>query len=55
VIAACIRILRPHAEVETATLDTLGEEVERSDPELVICSGPNTVDPGGRIAWIELS
>jgi hypothetical protein len=55
VIAACIRILRPHAEVETATLDTLGGEVERSDPELVICSGPNTVDPGGRIAWIELS
>ncbi|MDP8929315.1 MAG: hypothetical protein M3O70_12285 [Actinomycetota bacterium] len=54
-IAASIRILRPHAEVQTATLDALGEEVERFDPELVICSRPNTVDPGGRIAWVELS
>jgi hypothetical protein len=36
-------------------LDTLGEAVERFDPELVICSRPNIVDPGGRIAWVELS
>lgn len=55
VIATCIRILRPHAEVKDATLDALGEEVERFDPELVFCSRPNTVDPGGRIAWVELS
>jgi hypothetical protein len=55
VIAASIRILRPHTEVEATTLDTLGEEVERFDPELVICSRPNTVDPGGMIAWVELS
>jgi hypothetical protein len=55
VIAASIRILRPHTEVETTTLDALGEEVERFDPELVICSRPNTVDPDGRLAWIELS
>jgi hypothetical protein len=55
VIVASIRILRPRAEVESATLDMLGEEVARSDPELVICSCPNTVDPGGRIAWVELS
>jgi hypothetical protein len=55
VLAASIRILRPHAEVETITLDALGEEVERFDPELVICSRPNTVDPGGRIAWVEIS
>ncbi len=54
-IAASIRILRPHAEVQTTTPDALGEEVERFDPELVICSRPNTVDPGGRIAWVELS
>ena len=53
-ISSAIRVLRPHAEVETATLDVLGEEVERFDPELVICSRPNTVDPGGRIAWVEL-
>ena len=55
VIAASIRILRPHTEVETTTLNRLREEVERFDPELVICSRPNTADPGGRIAWIELS
>jgi F420-dependent methylenetetrahydromethanopterin dehydrogenase len=55
VIAAAIRVLRPHAEIETTTLDTLGEEVERFDPDLVICSRPNTVDPGGRVAWVELS
>ncbi len=54
-IAAAIRILRPRAEVQTTTPDALGEEVERFDPELVICSRPNTVDPGGRIAWVELS
>lgn len=55
VIATCVRILRPHAEVKDATLDALGEEVERFDPELIICSRPITVDPGGRIAWVELS
>ena len=55
VIAASIRILRPRAEVRTTTPDALGEEVERFDPELVVCNRPNTVDPGGRMAWVELS
>ena len=55
VIAAAIRVLRPGTEVETTTLDALGEAIERFDPQLVICSRPNTVDPGGRIAWVELS
>ena len=55
VIAASIRILRPHAEVETTALDALGEEIERFDPALIICSRPNTVEPGAMIAWIELS
>ena len=54
-IAASIRILRPRAEVQATTPDALGEKVERFDPDLVICSRPNTVDPGGRIAWVELS
>jgi hypothetical protein len=35
-------------------VDALGEEVGRFDPQLVICSRPNTVDPNGRPAWIEL-
>jgi hypothetical protein len=56
VIAASIRILRPHTEVETASsLEALGEAVERFEPEVVICTRPNIVDPGGRIGWVELS
>ncbi len=55
VISSAIRVLRPHTEVETATMAALAEAVERFDPELVICSRPNTVDPGGRMAWVELS
>jgi F420-dependent methylenetetrahydromethanopterin dehydrogenase len=55
VIAAGIRMLRPHVEVDTSTLEALRERIERFDPHLVICSQPNTVDPGGRPAWIMLS
>lgn len=54
VITAGIQILRPHAEVEAASLEALGERIERFDPHLVICSQPNSVDPGGRLAWVEL-
>jgi len=53
-IAGAIRVFRPHAQGETAGLDALEEEFERWDPHLVICSRPNTVDPGGRPAWVEL-
>jgi hypothetical protein len=55
VIAAGIRILRAHAEVETANLEALEEELERFDPQLVICSGHKQVESGGKPAWIELS
>ncbi len=54
VIAAAIWILRPRAEVETAGLDALGEEIERFDPQLVICTRPNAVAPDDRPAWVEL-
>ncbi len=54
-IAAAIWMLRPHIEVETAGLERLGEHIERFDPQLVICTRANTVDPGGRAAWVELS
>jgi hypothetical protein len=54
VIATVIQVLRPRARVETAGLDALGEETERFDPQLVICSRPSAVDPGGRPAWVEL-
>jgi hypothetical protein len=40
-------------ELQDATLrDRV--DVARFDPQLVICSQPNTVDPGGRPAWVEL-
>jgi hypothetical protein len=45
VITASLRLLRPHAEVQTTTPDALGEDVGRLDPELVVCRRPNTVDP----------
>jgi hypothetical protein len=48
-------MLRAHAKVETATLGELREEIERFDPQFVICTQPNTFDPGGIPAWVELS
>ena len=53
-IAAAIGVLHPHAEAETTGLDDLGEELRRFDPQVVVCSHPNTVEPGGRLAWVEL-
>jgi hypothetical protein len=54
-IAAAISILCPRVEVETAGLDALEEQIARFDPQVVICSRPNTIYPGGRPARIELS
>ena len=55
-IAAAIQMLRrPHVEVESAELGALGDYIERFDPQLVISTHPNSVDPGGRPAWVELS
>ena len=54
VIAAAIRVLRSGAQVHTVNLDALAQEVERWVPHVVICSRANTVDPGGRPAWIVL-
>jgi F420-dependent methylenetetrahydromethanopterin dehydrogenase len=55
VIAAAIRVLRPHAKAEPIEPEALAEEMERSKPQLVVCSRPNTMDPGGMPAWVELS
>jgi hypothetical protein len=46
---------RPEAEVAACRLGVIGEQIESFDPHLVISSRPNTVDPGGRAAWYELS
>ena len=53
-MAGAVRVHRPRVEVTVTGLGTLGEEVARFDPHLVICSHPNIVDPGGRPAWFEL-
>ena len=50
-----IRGLRPDAEVASCQLAEIGEQLESFDPHLVVSSGPNTVDPGGRVAWYRLS
>jgi hypothetical protein len=53
-MASAVRMHRPRVEVVAAGLGRLGDEVTRFNPHLVICSQPNTVDLGGRPAWIEL-
>jgi hypothetical protein len=55
-MADAIRVFRPNVEVATADAGELEAEVERLDPQLVICSPPlpdNPVD--NQLARIELS
>jgi hypothetical protein len=47
--------LHPDAEVAACQLAEIGEQLGSFDPHLVVSSGPNTVDPGGRAAWYMLS
>lgn len=54
VIAAGVRVLRPHAVVATCTPHELGGELERFDPQVVVCGRPGIADPGDRPAWVEL-
>src|ERR671917_1475071 len=50
-----IRGQRPEAEVLLAQARQIAGEVARFDPHLVVSGLPNTVDPGGRAAWVTLS
>jgi hypothetical protein len=50
-----IRGLRPGAEVATCGVAELGAGVGSFDPDLVVSSRPNTVEPGGRRAWYRIS
>jgi hypothetical protein len=47
--------LHPEVEVAACSLAEIAEQLESFDPHLVVSSGPNTVDPGGRVAWYRLS
>src|SRR5918912_1192614 len=54
-IERAIKACRPHLVVEIADEPEVREaEVERLDPHLVISNRLNTVDPGGRVAWLRL-
>ena len=55
VLAAGIEALRPSAEVATAPLCALAEEISRLDPQVIVCSRPGTADLGDGRAWVELS
>ena len=47
--------LHPEVEVAACSLAEIGEQMESFDPHLVVSSGKNTVDPGGRAAWYRIS
>ena len=56
VIVAGLEALRPGTEVVAIGLDQLEGELERLDPEVVVCSRPGSLaEAEGRLAWIELS
>ena len=54
VIAAGIRLLRPHTEVRTVAPTDLGAELGRFGPQVVVCGAPGRPDPGHTPAWVDL-
>ena len=54
-LAGAIRGLRPVVETAVVQVRELEAEVGRFDPHLVVCNRPNTIYPGGRLAWLRLS
>jgi len=54
VIAACIRILRPHVEVSATAPEGLEREAASFDPQLIVSSRPRTAIPSPPMAWIEI-
>ncbi len=55
VIGVGIRVRRRYAEVATAELGALEEEIRRFDPHVVICSLPAPAGEESRLGWVELS
>lgn len=51
-LTEALRMMRPRAEVSMARPDDLPNSLARFQPDLVICSRPDT---GSGAAWIELS
>jgi hypothetical protein len=54
VIAACIRLLRPHVEVSTTTPQGLERKAASFEPQLIVSSRSRTAIPSLPIAWITI-
>ena len=54
VIAKGISNHRPDLQVRHVGLEELERELVYFDPQAVISSQPNSIDPGKRVAWVEL-
>jgi alkanesulfonate monooxygenase SsuD/methylene tetrahydromethanopterin reductase-like flavin-dependent oxidoreductase (luciferase family) len=54
VIAACIRLLRPHVEVSTTGPEGLEWKAASLDPLLIVSSRPRKAIPLPPIAWITI-
>ena len=52
-LAAGIRLMRPHTEVSTAVSAELEFRLELG-PQVVVCGVPGRSDPGHTPAWVEL-
>lgn len=52
-IGDAIQNLRPNLEVEVVEPDDLASEVERQNPPLVLCGGPEPEDGPDGLVWIE--
>lgn len=55
VLAAGVQAMRPDIRVATTVPSSVGKEVARFHPQVVICSGQGTADVRSVIAWIEIS
>lgn len=54
VIAACIRLLRPHVEVSTTAPERLERKAASFEPQMIVSSRSRTAIPSPSIAWIEI-
>ena len=54
VIAACIRLLRPHVEVSSTTLEGLERKAASLAPQVIVSSRSRTAIPSPPIAWITI-
>jgi hypothetical protein len=54
VIAACIRLLRPHVEVSSTAPEGLERKAASFEPQLIVSSRSRTAVPSPLIAWITI-